>query len=425
MVTVGCDPEFLVINQITGRVQSFHGTLNDEHGNIGSDHGGRVGELRPKFGSPKEVTENLKFQIGWIKRTYPDIYMIAGGGMGFHESIGGHIHIGGVRLNSNYSSFTRMGARRRGVCELQLDTMVPDHKLIWALDFYIGRRMKKVPGGKRGGGSYGKPSDIETKSHGFEYRTPPSWISDPVLAESTLVVAKAIVELWQTKNTCFDAFIQLGKNIARRRDYNILIPTAGSDVAYVRRNVEAFKRIIFSKTYKMDSRELFDSWLVTKPVDQVTTSTTRRGSTRIELKVCQLKLVERTDEFVTETVAKVCRFALPEVKIHPLGDFVPWQLQLTNDIRLRPDTAYFSKELRPYLKVKRGKDIRVRFVDMNQRVVSANGETRVEALENVVLYNASRSTKDVLSLVFGIFQTGARTKLRNANDEDESEENDE
>ena len=136
------------------------------------------------------------------------------------------------------------------------------------------------------------------------------------------------------------------------------------------------------------------------------------------MKVCQLKIVERTDEFVNESVAKVCRFALPEVKVHPLGDFVPWQLQLVNDIRLRPDTAYFSKELRPYLKVKRGKEIRVRFIEMKQRIISQNGQTQVSALENVVLYNASRSTKDVLSHVFEIFTTGARTKLRNADDDE-------
>ena len=261
-ITVGCDPEFLVLNRNGNSVLQFHGSNTDEHGNIGSDHGSRVGELRPKAGSPKEVVEHIKAQIGWIHTTYPDIIMIAGGGEGFSNSIGGHIHIGGVRLTSNYSSFTRWNTRRRGIRNFQFDANAnPDHKLIFAFDFFIGRRMTKLPGGKRGSRSYGKPSDIETKPHGFEYRTPPSWLTDPVLAEATLVVSKTIVELWQAKNTCFDGFIQTRKITARRRDYNMLIPTVGEDAAYIRQNVEAFKSIIFSKSYRMDSRDLFDSWL--------------------------------------------------------------------------------------------------------------------------------------------------------------------
>lgn len=422
-VTVGCDPEFLVLDQSGTRTQRFTISNSDMHGSIGSDHGSRVGELRPKPGTPKQVVENIKAQIQWIRDNHPSLVMIAGGGEGFSDSIGGHIHIGGVRLTNHYSSFTRWNARRRGIREIQLDTINPDHKLIFALDYFIGRRMKKVPGGKRGTRSYGKPSDIETKMHGFEYRTPPSWITDPVLAEATLVVAKAIVEMWQIKNTCFDALIESRKSTARRRDYNMLIPTAGDEVAYIRRNVEAFKKIIFSKTYKMDNRELINLWLrpTRATVEEITTSR-RRGSTLIALKVCQLKIVERTDDFVNESVAKVCRFALPEVKVHPLGDFAPWQLQLVNDIRLRPDTAYFSKELRPYLKVKRGKEIRVRFIEMKQRAVDSTGSVQVVPLENVVLYNASRSTKDVLTHVFNIFTTGARTKLRVSNDNENDEE---
>lgn len=423
MVTVGCDPEFLVLDASGTHTQNFTASFTDVHGGIGSDHGHRVGELRPSPGTPRQVVENIKAQIQWIRDNNPNIVIIAGGGEGFSDSIGGHIHIGGVQLTNHYSSFTRWNARRRGIREIQLDTINPDHKLIFALDYFIGRRMKKIPGGKRGSGSsYGKPSDIETKVHGFEYRTPPSWITDPVLAEATLVVAKAIVEMWQIKNTCFDALIESKKSTARRRDYNMLIPTVGEEVAYIRRNVEAFKKIIFSKTYKMDNRELINLWLrpTQTTVEEILTSR-RHESTVIALKVCQLKIVERTDDFVNESVAKVCRFALPEVKIHPLGDFAPWQLRLVNDVRLRPDTAYFSKELRPYLKVKRGKEIRIRFIEMQQRVVNSLGQTQVTALENVVLYNASRSTKDVLSHVFNIFMTGARTKLRVSNDNDEEE----
>jgi hypothetical protein len=422
-ITVGCDPEFLLLDT-NGRVRSFDGNHTDDHGNIGSDHGGRVGELRPKHGTPKEVVEHIREQMKWIKRQYPDAIIVGGGGNGYGASIGGHIHIGGLKLQGEYSSFTRWRNRGR-MRQLQLNTVDPEHKLIYALDFFIGRRMKKVPGGKRGGYSYGAPSDIETKAHGFEYRTPPSWITDPIFAEATLVVAQKIVELWQTKPTAFDVFIEARKLSARRRDYNLLIPT-GPERRYVQQQVEAFKKIIFSKTYKMDNPETLNLWtnpVAVQEIYDVKSRSRLRSLNKIDLQICQLKLVEQTDDFITEKVVKVCKFALSEVKIHPLGDYAPWQFQLTKDLRLRPDTAYFSKELRPYLKVKRGKDIRVRFVELQHRVVDGQGRTQVQPLENVIFYNASRSTANVLDHVFTIFQTGARTKLRAANEvEDDGDE---
>lgn len=420
-ITVGCDPEFLAVDTATGRTTSFQASHSDDHGNIGSDHGGRVGELRPKFGSPKQVVENIRAQMSWIKEHYPRLQVVAGGGHGYGESIGGHIHIGGISLTNHYSSFTRM--RNRHMHAIQIDSMNPEHKLIYAMDFFIGRRMKKMQGGRRGGGgSYGAPSDIETKSHGFEYRTPPSWLTDPVLAESTLVVAQKIAELWQTKPTAFDVFLQAHKLTARRRDYNVLIPASGPEATYIRQQVDAFRSMLFSKTYRMDNPETINLWMKPKAVVQEITTAAARTSKRIQLQVCQLKLVEQTQEFSNETFLKVCRFALPEVKIHPLGDYAPWQFQLTKDLRLRPDTAYFSKELRPFLKVKRGKDIRVRFVELQHRVVDENGRTQIHPLQNVVFFNASRSTKDVLQHVISVFETGARTKLRSADEADDGDD---
>jgi len=423
-ITVGCDPEFLAVSVNTGSVVSFRGNCVNEHGNVGSDHGGSVGELRPTFGSPKQVVEHIRAQMAWIKASYPDIQIIAGGGRGYGHSIGGHIHIGGIKLQGSYSSFTRQ--RNRNMRALQIDSMNPEHKLIYALDFFIGRRMKKVQGGQRGGsGNYGAPSDIESKTHGFEYRTPPSWLTDPTLAESTLVVAQKIAELWQTKPNAFDVFLQMNKLTARRRDYNMLIPSCGPDASYIREQVDAFRTVLFSKTYRMDNKETINFWLKPKVTEVQAVAAAAKASTKIQLQVCQLKLIEQSQEFSNETFLKVCRFALSEVKIHPLGDYAPWQFQLTKDLRLRPDTAYFSKELRPFLKVKRGKDIRVRFVELQHRVVDAQGRTQIESLPNVVFFNASRSTKDVLQHVISVFETGARTRLRSSNEDDDGDERDE
>lgn len=421
-ITVGCDPEFLAVSRTNSKM-SFEYNFSDEHGVIGSDHGGRVGELRPMCGTPKQVVENIRYQMKWINLHDPDICIIAGGGCGYGESIGGHIHIG-LKLKSNYVSHTRI--HNRGMHALEINAMNPEHKLFYALDFFIGRRMKKLQGGKRGGsGIYGALSDVESKIHGFEYRTPPSWLTDPILAESTLVVTQQIAELWQLKPNAFDAFMLAKKLSARRSDYNMLIPANGTNVEYIREQVEAFRSIIFSDTYQMATKDTLNLWLQPPKVKPIQINEWKvrevKSKKRIQLQLCQLKLVEQTNEFLNETFLKVCRFALSEVKIYPLGEYSPWQFQLTKDLRLRPDTAYFSKELRPYLKIKRGKDIRVRFVDLQHRIVDANDQTQIEPLPNVVFFNVSHSTKDVLQHVISIFETGARTKIRN-NEEDDNDE---
>jgi len=422
-ITVGCDPEFLVVDS-TNHKRSFMGNLTDDHGNIGSDHGGRVGELRPKHGTPKEVVEHIREQMKWIKEYLgPSQKLIAGGGGEYQESIGGHIHIGGIRLQNNYASFTRW--RNRGMRQLQLNAVDPEHKLIFAFDFFIGLRLQKIQGGKRApSSSYGKASDIESKSHGFEYRTAPSWLTDPVLAESVLVIAQKIVELWQLKPTSFDVFIESKKRTARRRDYNILIP-AGPECRYVQQQINNFRKVAFSKTYKMNNPETLNLWtnpVAVQEIYDVKSKSRLRSPNKINLQICQLKLVEQTDDFTTEKVVKVCKFALSEVKIHPLGDYAPWQFQLTKDLRLRPDTIYFSKDLRQYLKIKRGTNIRVRFVDLQQRTIDSEGLTQNRAIENSIFYNAGRSTTDILEQIFTIFKTGARTKIRlNSNDENDDE----
>ena len=109
MLTVGCDPEFIVTNE-QGQKQYAHAVSHafNDIGQIGVDHCGRVGELRPKHGTPKEVTANIKKMFTWIKKNHPEKKIFAGGGQKFDESIGGHIHIGGIDFNY----FTRFHINR-------------------------------------------------------------------------------------------------------------------------------------------------------------------------------------------------------------------------------------------------------------------------------------------------------------------------
>lgn len=453
-LTVGCDPEFAVVDR-EGREVYFSHQHVDHHGVIGSDHGGRVGELRPKHGTPAEVADHIRAQMAWIKSNLNrGQRVIAGGGQPSdgrygRESMGGHIHFGGIALHMSYDSLTRQRNWGRRVRSISSVPMTADNKLVCALDYFIGRRLQKVKGGKRPRGShYGRCSDIETKMHaggGFEYRTPPSWLTDPYLTESTLAVAHRIAEMWQLKPTCFDVIFATDakrKSIARRHDYDMLIPDATESASrrrYMVEQVKRFKRAAFSKTYKMDDPECLEYWtdqakvnaiyapkLVVNTVAPITTrAKVIRTSRTLVLQICQIKMIDRSRDFESETVAGVCRFAVPEVRVYPFDDYTPWQFQLTRDIRLRPDTIYFSKELRPFLKIKRGGQFRCRFVELRRRVVTASGSSSVENLTNCVFFNSTRSDQAIRTRVVEIFNECVRKKLRDRDVEDAADDGDE
>jgi len=455
---MGCDPEFSLVDS-AGRESSFTLHNTDDNGIIGSDHGGRVGELRPRHGTPAEVASYIQGQMTWIKRHIGrDFKVVAGGGRPSdgrwsRESMGGHIHFGGIRLSCTYDSLTRQrNWGRRSARGSQFEPSTADNKLVCALDYFIGRRLQKVKGGKRPQGShYGRCSDIETKNHnggGFEYRTPPSWLTDPYLTEATLAVAHRIAEMWQLKPTCFDVIFSnenKRKSIARRRDYDMLIPevdgsrSAANRRRYILEQVKRFRRAAFSKTYKMDDNECLEYWTNPVKVEQLyaprnvvqvnapitSRATVIRGSRTLELQICQIKMIDRSTDFENEVVAGVCRFPIPEIKIYPFEEYTPWQFQLTRDIRLRPDTIYFSKEMRPFLKIKRGGQFRCRFVEVKRRAVTAEGRSTVESLTNCVFFNAARSHQAIKTRVVEIFNECVRTKLRNSDNESTADDGDE
>jgi Phage phiEco32-like COOH.NH2 ligase-type 2 len=426
-ITVGCDPEFLVISADDINYTENAVFLNNvgPFGEIGTDHGGTVGELRPRAGSPANVTDNIRSMFREMKGKLGNRKIVAGGGQKFGKSIGGHIHIGGIIFSHGYCSPTRQSNRGR-VRPLQVNTANPEHKLIFMLDYYLGRRLKKVNGGSRSGGSYGRLSDIETKNHGFEYRTPPSWLTDPILTEATLAIAHQIATMWQAQHTVFDSIIQKGKGIARKKDYNLLIPTDMAQKVYMTKQVANFKKIVFSKTYDMANVNCVNLWTDQNALNQayniqsaIAATTTEAPLTErtINLVVCQLKLVNFSSDFQDERVLKVCRFGMPEVKIYPMGEYTPWALQLERNIRLRPNVIYISKEMRKFLKVKRGHNFKIRFLQMNRRTTTTGAShqfSNLAPMQNAIIFN-SASGVDVTAIqeeIIRIIETGARKKLR-------------
>jgi hypothetical protein len=408
---MGCDPEFMVLDH-NDHVINCNISHNGPHGNIGSDHGGRVGEMRPAPGTPAQVTQNLKQLFLYVKEHHPHLKIVCGGGGAFHEATGGHIHFGLPSGSRDWDNWwgPRYGhsGRRQSRGPIQND----QQRLVYALDYFIGLRLKKVNGGKRSSGGYGQPGDVRSQPHGIEYRTPPSWITDPILSEAVLAVAYQIAKTWQVKPTAFDELIT-AKKIARKREYAMLVPE-GTERAYYATQIANFKRIVFSKTYKMDTLECVRLWTEPGAIQRTVEATTTRKSRtseHIQLQICQLKSISRDGDFEQETVLRVCRFAFPEIRVYPLADYTPWTLQLMRDVRLRPNTIYISKELRPYLRIPRGGTYRVRFIEIRRRQIR-NTDVQVSELTNSVFYNRSRSNPALQDEIIRIFTECIRKKIR-------------
>jgi hypothetical protein len=347
-IKIGADPEFLLLkNDSTSTINIDYQHTLAKHGSIGTDHGGRCGELRPMPGDSKEVTENLRKLILKVKEKFNSHKMISGGGTLHGQSIGGHIHISGV--NFEYNTFNSI---KNSICK----NNNTHFQLINALDYFIGRRLAKVQGGKRPTKTYGRPLDVRHQTWGFEYRTPPSWLSDPIITESTLAISYLIANIWSQKH---DYFALLTKKIASKNDYSILLPNfvPESDKNYFRTQISNFKSIVFSKEYDMSQIDCFKSWDI-QEVEQV-----KPVKLSITLQKCIVKYSISDSTGTSETILKTCQFVVPEIKIiNYSGTYSQMHLNGKRK-RFKINTIYISKSLRPFLKIKRELNIKVRFIE--------------------------------------------------------------
>lgn len=138
---------------------------NGSYPRIGRDGSQDQREIRPDpTESPEELVENIKTLLGYTKEQWSLV--------GKEFSLGGHIHIGGIKKSQGY---------------LQL------------MDYFIGEPLKSLNGSARLGSSFGKNSDCRDDNpyyKGIEYRTPPAgWIANPRLALIVTKITKLLAEI--------------------------------------------------------------------------------------------------------------------------------------------------------------------------------------------------------------------------------------
>lgn len=177
---IGADPEFVLLRR-DGRIVSPSRFL-DPHGAAGCDTVvvGRtvrhpVAELSPDPASdPAELAAHVRRLLhrAAARITMPDLRWLAGGmpvpGLG----LGGHIHFSGVWLSN---------------------------RLLRMLDSCVAFPLALVedPAGRKRRPRYGGLGDYRLQPHGFEYRTPPSWLVSPMAAQAAFALGMlAVRELW-------------------------------------------------------------------------------------------------------------------------------------------------------------------------------------------------------------------------------------
>jgi hypothetical protein len=190
---VGADPEFVLgepLRNAAGALVGFPpGTaLQDRYRYIhaqnvgmstldplGCDMSGRQAELRvcpSRF--VLEVVASIMDTLAWGNEFWNlSRFHLLAPGLFADDGIGGHIHIG----------------RRHGAIESiipSLDTLTAILEKLCLIDTSGSQRRRRVT-------NYGKAGDWRTQTHGFEYRTMPTWLHSPLSAYLTLVFAKLAV----------------------------------------------------------------------------------------------------------------------------------------------------------------------------------------------------------------------------------------
>ena len=172
--TIGADPEFCVVKNDTLK----NGESFKECNCFGHDGGGIALEIRPDFSKdPLRVVSNIHRNLLQVVMKDPKFlseYEWHAGSYVKGSPIGGHIHVGGIPTTT-----------------LKVVTACN-----W-LDQFVGSTTvlleKHEDGVFRRNAGYGGKSDYRTNEHGFEYRTPSSWVTSPYIAAAVLCLAKATI----------------------------------------------------------------------------------------------------------------------------------------------------------------------------------------------------------------------------------------
>lgn len=244
--TLGADPEFLVVNQ-DGREQpaEYYRGYRKYGRRLGQDGGRSLFEIRPAPSKdPLEIVYNIRNVFEKMKS---DVFFANGKILALPyenangNTMGGHIHFGGKHIRKiyydsyegreNYEFLYYLANYFGSICHL-IDHSQIKHRLL---------------------DGYGGLLDYRDQNHGFEYRTPSSWLSSPEY--TTVVMCLAKVVAFEMLNTDYK------KHKLPLSDYKIR-DVCHRDSAFS--NTRAFPKI-WSNITKMSLYPMYEEYLSVIP----------------------------------------------------------------------------------------------------------------------------------------------------------------
>ncbi len=128
---------------------------------LGTDGHSDTGEIRPEWGQPKNLLISINRLIERAAKEHDGLTIKAGSGT--RQSLGGHIHFGNIPEN---------------------------RELVRALDNFIAIPLREISNHRlRERQHYGHLGAVRSQPHGWEYRSPASWISHPWIARGVVWIA--------------------------------------------------------------------------------------------------------------------------------------------------------------------------------------------------------------------------------------------
>ena len=168
---VGADPEFELVNE-SGELIPADTYITDRENQemLGVDGHSRTGELRPLPGSGLFCAANIMRTLTELRSIIPsDVTARAGGGR--HLPLGGHIHVSNREASLTVADF---------------------------MEAYIGEPLQAAMSPRsvrRYSPQYIQTYAFREQPHGWEYRTPPSWLCSPEHTRGVLILSNLAATL--------------------------------------------------------------------------------------------------------------------------------------------------------------------------------------------------------------------------------------
>lgn len=181
---LGADPEFVVVDPRSSpseliRIDAMNLGLSQGLA-FGADNNGRLAELRPAPSrSAVRVCASIMNTLRWMAMLKPksaQFNWLAGAFL-CGDGVGGHVHFG----------------RKRPTRGLETNALDALSDILLALGVFPVEQVNQRRRGDRLHQLYGLPGDIRLQTHGYEYRTFPSWLASPTLAFFVLTLSKLAV----------------------------------------------------------------------------------------------------------------------------------------------------------------------------------------------------------------------------------------